>query len=192
MIWRWEGKWEVIYLFEEELERMNISTEDYLEVIIHQTTRKCNTNIDIWWELSQMTCSHEIYGNWYPPPKKKSLTTHYSPIHQATLVWCSAKFSSVPSGIQSSKQTRSLLDLKSWHTFRGSLSEVKPKGQLAVSISGWQVGSVTIPRVPNTRCHKHTDFWQNKWKEKSLSHVRLFAIPWTVCSPPGSSIHGIF
>ena len=29
-------------------------------------------------------------------------------------------------------------------------------------------------------------------KVKSLSHVRLFANPWTVCSPPGSSIHGIF
>ena len=23
-----------------------------------------------------------------------------------------------------------------------------------------------------------------------LSHVRLFATPWTVCSPPGSSVHG--
>ena len=33
-----------------------------------------------------------------------------------------------------------------------------------------------------------------KWKAKvkSLSHVRLFATPWTDSSPPGSSIHGIF
>ena len=23
-----------------------------------------------------------------------------------------------------------------------------------------------------------------------LSHVRLFATPWTVCIPPGSSVHG--
>ena len=29
-------------------------------------------------------------------------------------------------------------------------------------------------------------------KVKLLSHVRLFATPWTVCSLPGSSIHGIF
>ena len=28
-------------------------------------------------------------------------------------------------------------------------------------------------------------------KEKSLSHVRLFATPWTVCSLPGFSVHGI-
>ena len=28
-------------------------------------------------------------------------------------------------------------------------------------------------------------------KVKSLSHVQLFATPWT-CSPPGSSVHGIF
>ena len=28
-------------------------------------------------------------------------------------------------------------------------------------------------------------------KVKSLSHVHLFATPWT-CSPPGSSVHGIF
>ena len=27
---------------------------------------------------------------------------------------------------------------------------------------------------------------------KSLSHVQLFATPWTACSLPGSSIHGIF
>ena len=25
-----------------------------------------------------------------------------------------------------------------------------------------------------------------------LSHIQLFATPWTVCSPPGSSVHGIF
>ena len=30
-----------------------------------------------------------------------------------------------------------------------------------------------------------------KVKVKSLSGVGLFATPWTVCSPPGSSIHGI-
>ena len=30
-----------------------------------------------------------------------------------------------------------------------------------------------------------------KVKVKSLSHVLLFATPWT-CSPPGSSVHGIF
>ena len=29
-------------------------------------------------------------------------------------------------------------------------------------------------------------------KVKSLSHVRLSATPWTACSLPGSSIHGIF
>ena len=26
---------------------------------------------------------------------------------------------------------------------------------------------------------------------QSLSHVQIFAIPWTVCSPLGSSVHGI-
>ena len=26
---------------------------------------------------------------------------------------------------------------------------------------------------------------------KSLSHIRLFATPWTVCSQPGSSVHGV-
>ena len=26
----------------------------------------------------------------------------------------------------------------------------------------------------------------------ALSHVQLFDTPWTVCSPPGSSVHGIF
>ena len=32
-----------------------------------------------------------------------------------------------------------------------------------------------------------------KWSEvKSLSHVRHFATPWTTCSLPGSSVHGIF
>ena len=30
-----------------------------------------------------------------------------------------------------------------------------------------------------------------KVKVKSLSHVRLFSTPWTVCSLPGSSVHGI-
>ena len=31
-----------------------------------------------------------------------------------------------------------------------------------------------------------------KWKKvKSRSRVRLFATPWTACSPPGSSVHGI-
>ena len=30
-----------------------------------------------------------------------------------------------------------------------------------------------------------------KVKVESLSRVRLFATPWTVCSPPGSSVHGI-
>ena len=34
------------------------------------------------------------------------------------------------------------------------------------------------------------DAWSEKWK--SLSCVWLFATPWTVCSPPGSSVHGIF
>ena len=29
-------------------------------------------------------------------------------------------------------------------------------------------------------------------KVKSLSHVRLFTTPWTACSLPGSSVHGIF
>ena len=29
-------------------------------------------------------------------------------------------------------------------------------------------------------------------KVKSPSHVRLFATPWTACSLPGSSVHGIF
>ena len=29
-------------------------------------------------------------------------------------------------------------------------------------------------------------------KVKSLSHVQLFLTPWTVCSLPGSSVHGIF
>ena len=34
--------------------------------------------------------------------------------------------------------------------------------------------------------------WKWKVKVKSLSHVRLFATPWTAASLPGSSIHGIF
>ena len=34
--------------------------------------------------------------------------------------------------------------------------------------------------------------WKWKVKVKSLSHVWLFATPWTDCSLPGSSIHGIF
>ena len=29
-------------------------------------------------------------------------------------------------------------------------------------------------------------------KVKSLSHRQLFVTPWTACSLPGSSIHGIF
>ena len=29
-------------------------------------------------------------------------------------------------------------------------------------------------------------------KVKSLSRVQLLVTPWTACSPPGSSIHGIF
>ena len=33
---------------------------------------------------------------------------------------------------------------------------------------------------------------QKEGKVKSLSRVRLFATPWTVCSPPGSLVHGIF
>ena len=32
---------------------------------------------------------------------------------------------------------------------------------------------------------------KKKVKVKSLSRVRLFATPWTVGSPPGSSVHGI-
>ena len=31
-----------------------------------------------------------------------------------------------------------------------------------------------------------------QWKVKSLSRVWLFETPWTVCSLPGSSVHGIF
>ena len=31
----------------------------------------------------------------------------------------------------------------------------------------------------------------NERKVKSLSRVQLFATPWTVCSPPDSSVHGI-
>ena len=34
--------------------------------------------------------------------------------------------------------------------------------------------------------------WKWKVKVKSLSHVRLLATPWTDCSLPGSSVHGIF
>ena len=33
--------------------------------------------------------------------------------------------------------------------------------------------------------------WLWREKKKSLSHVRPFATPWTVCGLPGSSVHGI-
>ena len=34
--------------------------------------------------------------------------------------------------------------------------------------------------------------WKVKVKVKSLSHIRLLATPWTACSLPSSSVHGIF
>ena len=34
--------------------------------------------------------------------------------------------------------------------------------------------------------------WKWEVKVKSLSRVRLLATPWTACSLPGSSVHGIF
>ena len=38
-----------------------------------------------------------------------------------------------------------------------------------------------------------TEIESQKVKVKLLSHVQLFATPWaTLCSPPGSSVHGIF
>ena len=33
---------------------------------------------------------------------------------------------------------------------------------------------------------------ERRQKVRSLSHVRLFVTPWTVCSLPCSSVHGIF
>ena len=36
------------------------------------------------------------------------------------------------------------------------------------------------------------DFEVKSSEVKSLSRVQLFATPWTTCSLPGSSIHGIF
>ena len=33
---------------------------------------------------------------------------------------------------------------------------------------------------------------KSKSEVKSLGRVRLFVTPWTVCSPPGSSVHEIF
>ena len=32
--------------------------------------------------------------------------------------------------------------------------------------------------------------WEYTACAQSLSHVQLFATPWTACSPPGSSVHG--
>ena len=40
-------------------------------------------------------------------------------------------------------------------------------------------------------CQLQYSLFAPKVKVKSLSHVWLYATPWTVCSPPGSSIHGI-
>ena len=36
------------------------------------------------------------------------------------------------------------------------------------------------------------DFEVKSSEVKSLSRVQLFATPWTTCSLPGSSVHGIF
>ena len=47
-------------------------------------------------------------------------------------------------------------------------------------------------------CDTSREIWQDGSSRlllfvlKSLSRVQLFATPWTVCSPPGSSVHGIF
>ena len=41
-------------------------------------------------------------------------------------------------------------------------------------------------------CHFLLHVWKWKLKVTSLSCVRLLVTPWTACSPPGSSIHGIF
>ena len=37
-----------------------------------------------------------------------------------------------------------------------------------------------------------TDFLMGVWNAHMLSRVQLFATPWTVAWPPGSSVHGIF
>ena len=34
-------------------------------------------------------------------------------------------------------------------------------------------------------------FFSSYMKSETVSHVRVFATPWSVCSPPGSSVHGI-
>ena len=39
---------------------------------------------------------------------------------------------------------------------------------------------------------KFDNSWYKLCKWKSFSHIQLFATPKTVCSPPGSSVHGIF
>ena len=41
-------------------------------------------------------------------------------------------------------------------------------------------------------CHFLLRCMKVESKVKSLSRVRLLATPWTACSPPGSSVHGIF
>ena len=54
--------------------------------------------------------------------------------------------------------------------------------------------------IKESACHCRRygfDFWLGKIpgerkKVKLLSRVQFFATPWTVCSLPGSSIHGIF
>ena len=74
---------------------------------------------------------------------------------------------------------------------------------LPVNIQGWfplgLTGLILLSRgrsrvVPNTTVQKHQfSYMSLKWSEvKSLSHVRLFATPWTVAYQAPSSIHGIF
>ena len=43
-------------------------------------------------------------------------------------------------------------------------------------------------------CHKINIFIKHitSMHAQSLSRVQLFTTPWTVCSPPGSSVHGPF
>ena len=49
----------------------------------------------------------------------------------------------------------------------------------------WKESYLSLPRLFATE----EKWFEVKWK--SVSRVWLFAMPWTVCSLPGSSVHGI-
>ena len=61
------------------------------------------------------------------------------------------------------------------------------------SLPGSSVPGIFQARTLEWVAISFSDAWEWKVKVKSLSRVRLFAIPDPMdCSPPGSSIHGIF